>query len=82
MGKHSFRGDNMGNDFDSQFNESARRAQPKRERGEGPWAMDKALADNNNRGGDGPSGGGCAFAGAFVLLMVVLSIFGALEVVA
>lgn len=43
------RGSDPGRDFDRQFDQSQRRAEPKKQAGQGPWNMDKRLADNNNR---------------------------------
>jgi hypothetical protein len=74
------RGKDLGRDFDRQFDQSQRRAQPKRDRGEGPWNMDKRLADNNNRGGGGSKDGdSCLIAAVALLSTFLVSAYGAFE---
>jgi len=39
------RGKNPGDDFDNQYNQSRRRAEPKKQAGQSHWADDKAIRD-------------------------------------
>lgn len=74
------RGKDPGRDFDRQFEQNRRSAQGKRDRGEGPWNMDKRLADNNNRGGGSANGSdNCLVAGIALLTATLASVYGAVE---
>jgi hypothetical protein len=51
------RGNDLGRDFDDQYNHSKRLGQARAARGEGPWAADKALADLRSTTGHTPQPG-------------------------
>lgn len=75
------RGNDPGRDFDRQIRASENRAAGKKARGEGPWALDKKLADNNNRGGGGSANGSdnCLVSGIALLSALLGTAYGVVE---